>query len=395
MYLLNKRADELEAADIKRLVENSVQESKSLDYKKELKIEDKDKREFLFDISSMSNTDGGCLIYGIEEKKDASGHNTGTPKEIVGITIENFDKLKQQIEDIIRGNTEPGISNIALKRVTVDRKDILIIGIPKTFGLPIMVTYNSTNKFYRRNNSGKYAVDVYELYQMFMENQVLKESAEKFRLQRIEKVRALKVFPNLDIDTSFFIHIIPFSFQNEKLLDLTNARQMDGLSVLMEPFYSHGWDTIFNVDGFATWDGSANGDIISYNQILRNSVYEIYTAGLLNVRRAGGNDYLILDEYDFIPDVVKKVNAGISVLREFHVEPPFLISFSIINVKGAFISSFHSPRLGRPFTIDELYLPPVILPTFESEIYKHLKPVFDIIWQAVSVNRSPDYKPEN
>jgi len=79
MYLLNKRADELEAENIKRLVENSVQESKSLDYKKELKLDDKDKREFLFDISSISNTDRGCLIYRIEEKKDANGHNTSTP----------------------------------------------------------------------------------------------------------------------------------------------------------------------------------------------------------------------------------------------------------------------------------------------------------------------------
>lgn len=241
MYLLGKRADNLNDDDIRRLVQNKVQENKSLDYKRELKLsQDKDKKEFLFDIASMSNTDGGCFIFGIEESKDDKGQNTGTPEKIVGITIDNYDKLAQQIEDIVKGNTEPSISNIALNGLTVDGHNILVIGVSKSLGLPTMVTFNESNKFYRRRNSGKYSVDVYELNQMFMQNQVLKESAEKFKLQRIEKVRTGRVFPNLATDTSFFIHIIPFSFQNEQTLDLTNAEQM-GLSSIMRPFHLRGY----------------------------------------------------------------------------------------------------------------------------------------------------------
>ena len=83
MYLLGKRADQIDAEDISRLVTNQIQETKALDYKKELKLsQDKDKKEFLFDITSMFNTDGGCLIYGIEERKDEKGQNTGIPESI-------------------------------------------------------------------------------------------------------------------------------------------------------------------------------------------------------------------------------------------------------------------------------------------------------------------------
>ncbi|HEX3933110.1 MAG TPA: ATP-binding protein [Puia sp.] len=178
MYLFGKRADTLKEEDILRLVSNKIPENKSLDYKRDLKLsQDKDRKEFLFDVTSMANTDGGCLVYGIEEAKDEKGQNTGIPEMIVGFGIDNFDKLAQAIEDNIKGNTEPRITNIALNPITVKNKNVLVVGISKSLGLPVMVTFNETNKFYRRRNSGKYCVDVYELNQMFMQNLVLKESA--------------------------------------------------------------------------------------------------------------------------------------------------------------------------------------------------------------------------
>lgn len=245
MFLLGKSVDQLEANDIKRLVENQIAETKTLDYKRELKLEDKDKKEFLFDIASMYNTDGGCLIYGIEERKDENNKNTGIPEKIIGIAIDNLDQLFQKIEDVLKSNTDPSISSVSLKPLQVDGKDILVIGVRKGFGLPSMVTYNETNKFYRRRNSGKYAVDVYELNRMFMQNQILKEATERFRQERIEKVIALKVFSTLETKSSLFIQIIPFSFQDEQFLDLTNANNSD-LSTIMRPLNCSGWDTMFN-----------------------------------------------------------------------------------------------------------------------------------------------------
>ena len=101
MYLLGKRADEITEFDINRLLENQIQENKNLDYKRDLNLsKDSDKKEFLFDISAMYNTDGGCFIFGIEELKDEKGQNTGKPSKIAGLKIENSDKLIQQIEDI-------------------------------------------------------------------------------------------------------------------------------------------------------------------------------------------------------------------------------------------------------------------------------------------------------
>jgi len=94
MYIFGKRADSLKKEDVARLVQNKVQENKSLVYKRDLNLSlDKDKKDFLFDIAALSNTEGGCLIYGIQESKDEKGQNTGTPELIFGITVENRDKL--------------------------------------------------------------------------------------------------------------------------------------------------------------------------------------------------------------------------------------------------------------------------------------------------------------
>lgn len=387
MYILGKRTDQLNADDIKRLVQNQVKETKALDYKRELKLgQDKERKEFLFDITSMFNTEGGCLIYGIEESKDDKDQNTGTPASITGIPIDNYDKLSQQIEDIVKGNTEPSITNIALNHIDVDGQSVLVIGISKGLGLPAMVTFNETNKFYRRRNSGKYAVDVYELNQMFMQNQVLKESAEKFRHERIEKVRNLNVFPTLDNTASLFIQIIPFSFLNDQTLDFTNVESMN-ITITMRPMYASSWDKMFNLDGFATFATSYSQKINGYDQIFRNGIYEVYTSLIFEQIEHEGKKVNCLYGSDFIPDTLEQINSGLTVLNKFQIEPPFLICISIHNVLGGAIKG--SRGYSRQFMTENIVLPPIVLPTFETDLHTQLKPIFDILWQSVGYSNSP------
>ncbi|MFV0545086.1 MAG: helix-turn-helix domain-containing protein [Bacteroides sp.] len=389
MYILGKRADLLDEADIRRLVENRVQESKSLDYKKELKIgQDKDKKEFLYDVSAMYNTEGGCLVFGIEESKDEKGYNTGTPAAICGINIDNSDKLTQQIEDIIKGNSEPRISNIILNIIEMEGIFILVIGIPKGLGFPSMITFNESNKFYRRRNSGKYAVDVYELNQMFMQNQILKEYAEKFRSERIEKVRNLKVFPMLDNTASFFIQIIPFSFINERTLDFTQIESMN-LTTTMRPMGASGWDKMFNLDGFATFSTSYDRQkITSYDQILRNGIYEVYTSSVFEqIKDDKGIEVNCIYGQYLISNTIEKIQNGLAVLQKFQIEPPFLICLSIHNIYNGTIKGDRLFR--RRFMTNEIILPQIILPTYETNIYTELKSNFDILWQSIGYSSSP------
>ncbi len=388
MYLLGKRADKIEDFDINRLVDNQVPESKNLDYKKELHLSrDKDKKEFLFDISAMYNTDGGCIIYGIEEIKDEKNQNTGKPAAVTGITIDNIDKLTQQIEDIIKGSTEPNITQLAIKKIIVNEKSVLIIGIPKGLGLPAMITFSGTNKFYKRRNSGKYSVDVYELNQMFMQNHVLREKANQFRNDRIKRVINQENIPNLDIETSFFIHIIPVGFLDYQILDFSTAE--NDLQLNMRPLYSSGWDRMYNIDGFATFSTSPDRKMVSsYNQIFRNGIYELYTSELFYETRQGVKGF---NGNSFISETLKVISEGLFVLNQMQVTPPFLISFSFHNVKDKVIDSSRS-FYNREFKQNQIIFPLIQIPSYESDIYKLLKPNYDILWQSLGFAKSPENK---
>lgn len=387
MYILGIRADKLQEADIKRLVENQIQENSNLDYKKELSIsKDKDKKEFLFDVSAMYNTDGGCLVFGIEEEKDINNQNTGKPKKITGIEIENSDKLIQQIEDIVKNCTEPSISQLIINELEVDGQTVLILGIPKGLGLPSMVTYNQTNKFYKRRNSGKFAVDVYELNNMFMQNQVLKEKASDFRKNRIKTVLNQESLPNLVIDNSFFVHIIPFSFLDNHIVDFSKAEKDNILD--MRPIGTTGWDKMYNIDGYATFTTSSDRQqITSYNQIFRNGIYEAYTSELFFEDRNGN---IAFNGMAMIKETLRTITEGLKVLNHMQFEPPFLVSFSFHNVLGKLLyndASFHS----RPFKQNEIIFPLILIPTYESDIYSLIKPNFDILWQSFGFAKSIEF----
>ena len=387
MYILGIRADKLQEADIKRLVENQIQENSNLDYKKELSIsKDKDKKEFLFDVSAMYNTDGGCLVFGIEEEKDINNQNTGKPKKITGIEIENSDKLIQQIEDIVKNCTEPSISQLIINELEVDGLTVLILGIPKGLGLPSMVTYNQTNKFYKRRNSGKFAVDVYELNNMFMQNQVLKEKASDFRKNRIKTVLNQESLPNLVIDNSFFVHIIPFSFLDNHIVDFSKAEKDNVLD--MRPIGTSGWDKMYNIDGYATFATSFDRQqITSYNQIFRNGIYESYTSELFFEDRNGN---IAFNGKAMIEETLRTISEGLKVLNHMQFEPPFLVSFSFHNVLGKLLYndvSFYS----KAFKQNEIIFPLILIPTYESDIYSLIKPNFDILWQSFGFAKSLEF----
>jgi len=55
-------------SEIERLIRDQVQENIHLDYKASKAISQKSRDEIAKDVSAFANSDGGVLIYGVEEK---------------------------------------------------------------------------------------------------------------------------------------------------------------------------------------------------------------------------------------------------------------------------------------------------------------------------------------
>jgi len=395
MYLNGKRIEDIDSNDIKRLISNEIAESKILEYKRELKIDlSGDKKEFLYDIAAMGNTEGGNIIYGIEEGKN-NGQNTGIPKEIIGLSINNEDKLKQQIEDIIRNNIEPKLNSAIIRVLNVDDKSVLIIGINKSIGLPHMVTFNSSNKFYKRKMTGKYLLDVYELNSAFIGNWDVKERANNFRKGRIREVMDLKFYPNIDVENSFFLHILPLGQLNELSIDIIDENRKKFLIANLKPLYGH----LYNIDGFMTFDETIktqeNRKIHTYTQLFRDCSLEFYTNKLTDILYDVEPSRKKIDGFEFENTILDKLLEAFKIFNFYQIEPPFAIYISLFGLKGSKV--FQKNEYSYPLNKEEILLPAVILNNIVSEneegakakLYQIMKPVFDMFWQMAGLPESP------
>ncbi|RUM57092.1 MAG: hypothetical protein DSY60_05590 [Persephonella sp.] len=209
--IFNKNLDDINYSDIKNLINEKTPESRYLDYKSELHLsKESEKKEFLADIISFANAEGGFIIYGIRAEN-------GIPVEINGISIPNLDEFLLRVEQIIRNGIEPviiGKSNeeISIKNIEISNNTyILLIKIPKSIYSPHRV--KNTGKFFKRGERGKYEMPYEELKMAFLNSETVNMDKKLFE-------KFLNFLPS-DNPSIIFVKEHNFSFPfNENLLKL-------------------------------------------------------------------------------------------------------------------------------------------------------------------------------
>ena len=209
--MLRHNLEAISSIHLFELVENGIEESRTLDFKEDYGVIEERKRnltgdmkrELLADVSAFANTDGGDLVIGVREAG-------GKAVEIVGLDLENPDDELLKIQNIIRDLLEPRITGITVRAVPVDSgRVVLVVRIPRSWIAPHRV--KPDNKFFARNSSGKYPMDVTELRQAFTLGEVIAERIKRFRLERIGTVeRGETPFALLSGPLAVF-HIVPLS----------------------------------------------------------------------------------------------------------------------------------------------------------------------------------------
>ena len=134
MTLKHKVLDLITEADLQGLIDNKVREAKVLEYKRDLPgNQDRQKREFLYDVSSFANASGGDLIFGVTEID-------GVASELTGLESGSIDDDILRLESIIRNSIEPRILGVSIHAVNVrTTRVVLIVRIPKSFALPHVI----------------------------------------------------------------------------------------------------------------------------------------------------------------------------------------------------------------------------------------------------------------
>jgi len=390
MFFRGKNISDYAASDIQSFIDNKVPESKTLDYKREINFGEKDKTELIYDISSFYNTDGGCVIIGLDEEKDDQNKNTGLPKLPDNkIVVANYDKLQLRIEEIVRQSTNPQITNLSFSQLlTIDGSNIFLIGIPKTRTLPAMVTYGNHNRVFKRKSSGKYSLDTYELYETFTQINILEERIAEFIKERQIIVSEDRFWPDIGSLSSVLIHVIPLSFFSSQIENFSSRELSDFLKKVLSPPGQDDYSDRYCLEGFHLFQirriGNIMSEIVPYNLIFRNGSTETFTNEPFSVPKP---NELYLDGISLLEIIKKQLEKNFKLCQKLSIEPYFYLSIKLNNITNMYLT----PRdmgLGK-FKNNELQFPITLLSLNIPEIKKQLKNLMDILWQSMGTNECP------
>jgi hypothetical protein len=379
--MINKKLEEISLEDLTQLKDNAVSEGKSIEYKQELPgPQDKEKKEFLADISSFANASGGDLIYGVSESK-------GVPQIIDGVQIENIDETVRKYASMVLAGIEPRITFATHVVKVSESKYALIFRVSKSWNSPHRVIYQEHDKFYSRNATGKYPLDVGELRTVFNLSQSILEKIAKFKDERIYSLynRGNTPIPFCE-GGKIILHLIPFeAFSSGFKIDLS---PIVSHANKLQPVYATGWSQRRNLEGVLS--SSADGAEVShsYVQLYRNGTVEAVEGLILRPTKTSK----IIASYTYEDELITALGEYIGLLRELGVNAPIAIYLTLTGVQGWRMSPKDGFRdNGFEIDRDTLQLPETILESYEMEPIDILRPMFDIVWNACGYEKSRNF----
>jgi len=382
--MLDKPIDQLDVQDLQSLVDNAVLEFKTIEYKQSLPGNtDSQKKEFLADVSSLANSSGGHLIYGMVQAPDS-----GKPVSVQGLAVANLDQEILRLEAMIRDGIEPRIASIATKIIPLkDSTNVLVLRIPKSWIAPHRVSYQHHDRFYARSSNGKYPMDVSELRLAFSLSETVAERIRNFRRERTSRILADETPVPIGHGAKIVLHLVPVaSFNPGQSHDIARIASQPHK---MYPIYCGGMNYRYNYDGFLTYSGQTGGTSQSYTQLFRSGIIEAVECSLLEPH--GEEKYI--PSIEFERRLIESLGNYVSVLKALGSELPVFVFLNLLEVKG-YRMAFREWRLtGSVNTIDRdlLLLPEVLIETYEVNPDAVLRPLFDSIWNACGYAGSPYY----
>jgi hypothetical protein len=383
--MINKQFDLIGKSDIDALVTNGVREGKTLDYKQVLPTSSSDDRkEFLSDIASFANAMGGDILFGVPEKRTPDGKKTGLPEAITGLNLSSSDEEIRRLDQMVQTGLDPKLG-VQIRAIDgFPAGPLILVRIPKSWASPHMVATGGS-RFYSRNNAGKYPLDVREIRSAFAVSESLPEKVRRFRDDRLSRIVAADTPVPLEEGAKTILHVLPVSaLEPAASVDVERQKEAN-----LEPLYSSGWNSRFNLDGVLTYSPVEKGRCHSYAQFFRTGAIETVETLLLRVR----------DGMRFIPSTafeqhtIKTVGSYLTALKKLEVGLPAFVMLSLMGVSGFWMGVSERYVFFDRVTIDRdvLILPDIIIEEYGADPSTALRPALDALWQAAGFPRSLSY----
>lgn len=198
--MISRQLEDISEDDLVQLCRLEMAEGRMLEFKRDLPTDNReDKAEFLADVTSLANGQGGDLILGIEDAK-------GVAVALPGVNPSNLDEAILRLENLLRTSVEPRVVGARLKWVPLSTGGgALVLRVPSSFSGPHRNSLDS--RFYGRNSRGKYPMDTHELRIAFSAAEGLPDRIRALHDSAFGNATPFGLFPG----PQAFLSIIPLA----------------------------------------------------------------------------------------------------------------------------------------------------------------------------------------
>lgn len=390
MALFDKPITQIIEDDIQKLIVDQRAEDKTIDYKEALPAgNDEARKEFLFDITSFSNTDGGHIIFGMQEIQ-------GLPSKVIGLGRIDADKIILGLEQMLRTGVQPPLTIESTAVPLANGGVAIVMRIPKSWNPPHQVTFKNASKFYARASAGKYQLDVNDLRSIFLLSSTIADRMRNFQADRIAKIVVNDGPVPLMDGGALLLHVLPLSaFSASPAFPITKANSGDfptiGDKIPLR--------TEMTFDGLLMTSNAQEPPTPqrAYVMVSRTGTVEAVHSSI--ARKDGHTDraYLILQWLEV--RIIRSTRTYIQSLAKLGVEPPIAIMVGLTGVKGMHFIAHVPPGTSALYdlpsaaaTRDQFHAIETLLniiPQTDHETAKILRPTLDHIANAFGLPESP------
>ena len=382
--MIQRALAQIAKEDIESLVNAKVSEKRTLDYKQHWPDNSSEgKREFLYDVSSFANALGGDLVFGIEDERDADGKATGLPASACGVAVSNVSSEIARFENLIRDGIAPRIQGIGWQVVEGFRVGpVIVMRVPRSLFVPHMVVFGGMARFYGRNSTGKYPMEIGEIRSAFVESTAIGERLQAFRNERLAKIMGGDTLLGSFVTPKVVVHLVPLVS-----LGLTVSREVTRqaarLQTLLPPMKATSYGGRYNFDGYLVSSPKSE----SYVQVFRSGIIE---AAALPFRDDPEQYKNKLPSIDLERTILEAVSQYLDAQNRLSMPLPIFAAISLLGVRN-YRMPYGSSNQGQPIDRDNLLLPEVLIEEYGPRFARYLRPSFDALWQACGHEQDLNY----
>jgi hypothetical protein len=381
MRLFEIPLSEIGTNDILALISESVRESRRLDFKRDLPTDDKGKADLASDVCSFANTDGGVILFGIEEGSDES--TKGRAQRVSGI-VGSVDEAILRLTQSLDSKISPSIvRHLRFHPVEMEGGQVVLaLGISQSYARPHREEVKK--RYLLRNDAGKYEPDVMETRRMFLESESWVEEAERFVEARLELLRRVPLEPTFAV-----LHVLPLGRLRNRV-DL--SRVYDRIAAII-PAEGGGLRIRPNLHGVCGQsEGHSNPSVLLEQlQVFRNGGVEFASSRAFDEAPQWGKrlfgDLLTRNARTVVRNSVRELESL------FGLDAPFVLSLTIRNADGFKVTMGQNPMFNAfPISESLIRLPSVVVEAGVN-LDASIRQLTDVLWEAFG-SRHP-YWPED